>query len=106
MSAPGTWGVDWGGAWAGAWGARPIRVAMVGTGFVAPHHAAGWRACAGVELVAAAIRDPGTYRPVAGRIADRFHGWIAARLDGTSDEAFRLLAQLEGYALLRMAGRP
>lgn len=54
MSAPGTWG----GAWGGAWGARPIRVAMVGTGFVAPHHAAGWRACAGVELVAAVTRDP------------------------------------------------
>ncbi len=67
---------------------------------LAPYHAL-W-----VELVAAAIRDPETYRPIAGRIADRFHAWIAARLDGGPGEAFRLLALLDGYALLRLAGRP
>ena len=39
------------------WGDRPIRVVMVGTGFVAPYHAAGWLR-AGCELVGAVTRDP------------------------------------------------
>lgn len=39
------------------WGDRPIRVAMVGTGFVAPYHTAGWRQ-AGAEVVCAVTRNP------------------------------------------------
>lgn len=43
------------------WGDRPIRVVMVGTGFVAPYHAAGWRR-AGAEVVGAVTRDPASPR--------------------------------------------
>lgn len=39
------------------WKDRPIRVAMVGTGFVAPYHVAGWRK-AGAEVACAVSRDP------------------------------------------------
>ena len=44
-----------------AWGDGPIRVVMVGTGFVAPYHARGWRN-AGCELVGAVTRDPASPR--------------------------------------------
>lgn len=44
------------------WGDRDIKVVMVGTGFVAPYHAAGWRDCTNVEVTAAVTRDPDTAR--------------------------------------------
>ncbi len=46
------------------WGDRPIRVVMVGTGFVAPFHAEGWRR-AGADLVGAVTRDPRSPRLAA-----------------------------------------
>ncbi len=45
------------------WRDRHIKVVMVGTGFVAPYHAAGWRANLNVEVVAAVTRDPEAARP-------------------------------------------
>ncbi|MCB1384754.1 MAG: Gfo/Idh/MocA family oxidoreductase [Nitratireductor sp.] len=39
----------------------PLRVVVVGTGFVAPYHVAGWRQ-AGCEVVAAVTRDPAAPR--------------------------------------------
>lgn len=38
-------------------GGRPLSVIVVGTGFVAPYHVAGWRACAGVTVAGAVVRD-------------------------------------------------
>lgn len=40
--------------------AATLRVVLVGTGFVAPLHVAGWRACPDVEVVAAVTRHPGS----------------------------------------------
>lgn len=36
----------------------PLTVLLVGAGFVAPFHLAGWRACANVRVVAAVVCDP------------------------------------------------
>lgn len=49
------------------WGDRPIKVVMVGTGFVAPFHAAGWRHCPNVQVSAAVTRNPDAS---ASRLAD------------------------------------
>lgn len=51
----------------------PLRVVLVGTGFVAPYHVAGWRA-AGAEVVAAVTRDPASPRLAALGIP---HGYTA-----------------------------
>lgn len=63
-----------------------------------------------LELAAAAARGQEPHRGVAGRIADAFLAWGAARLD-TADPAERgaqaalLLATVDGLALLQAVGR-
>jgi AcrR family transcriptional regulator len=63
-----------------------------------------------LELAAAAARGQEPHRAMAGRIADGFLAWAAARLD-TADpgereaQAALLLATVDGLALLQAVGR-
>jgi AcrR family transcriptional regulator len=61
-----------------------------------------------LELAAASARGQEPHRSIAGAIADGFLAWIAARLPpaGAPGDAARLLALIEGLALLDALGRP
>jgi hypothetical protein len=59
-----------------------------------------------LEIASRAARSEPLYSPVAGRIADGFAQWIAARLDPASaSDAALLLAAVEGIVVLDAAGR-
>lgn len=62
-----------------------------------------------LELAAASARGAEPQRTIAGAIADGFLAWIAARLPegpARAAEAARVLATVEGLALLDALGRP
>lgn len=60
-----------------------------------------------IEVAARAARGAEPWRAAAGAIAGRLNAWIAARLDGpdADDQAARLLAILDGVAILDAVGR-
>jgi AcrR family transcriptional regulator len=60
-----------------------------------------------IEVSARATRGEEPWRSAAGRLLGRVSDWVAARLpEGEEARAARLIALVEGAALLEAAGRP
>ncbi|GAB5376425.1 MAG: Gfo/Idh/MocA family oxidoreductase [Acuticoccus sp.] len=68
---------------------------IVGTGFVAPYHVAGWRGCPGVEVVAAVERDPDAAGARLGELGiARAYGTIAEAVAGEAPDIIDIASPL------------
>jgi D-apiose dehydrogenase len=77
----------------------PLRVAVVGAGFVAPHHLAGWKVLPEVELVGLAARDAGRRDDLATRFGiAATYGDVEEMLDAQRPQVLDICTPAELHA--------